>query len=170
MIATPVWRDASEGDTMSPPMPTRYCGKFWDDFAVGQEFWTGGRTVTEADVLAFSGLTGDFNPLHVDEEFARKKGPFGTRIPHGPLVHDMYLGLLDRLGLVAGTALAFLELRWKFLIPVLIGDTVHARVVVRAKRETAKPDRGIVTFGVALLNQRDEPVQEGEHVLLLARR
>ncbi len=155
---------------MSPPMPTHYCGKFWDDFTVGQEFWTGGRTVAEADVLAFSGLTGDFNPLHVDEEFAREKGPFGTRIPHGPLVHDMYLGLLDRLGLVAGTALAFLELRWKFLAPVLVGDTVHARVVVHAKRETAKADRGIVTFGVVLLNQRDEPVQEGEHVLMLARR
>ncbi|MEK6711850.1 MAG: MaoC/PaaZ C-terminal domain-containing protein, partial [Nitrospinota bacterium] len=88
-----------------------YSGKFWEELKVGQEFWTGGRTVTEGDVLAFSGLTGDFNPLHVDEEFARTS-PFGTRVPHGPLIHDMYLGLLDRLGLLAGTALAFLELRW----------------------------------------------------------
>ena len=149
-------------------MPKSYAGKFWDELVVGQEFWTGGRTVTEGDVLAFSGLTGDFNPLHVDEEFARTS-PFGTRVPHGPLIHDMYLGLLDRLGLVAGTAMAFLELRWKFLAPVLVGDTVHARVVVQDKREVSKPDRGIVTFAVTLFNQRREPVQEGEHVLLLAR-
>ena len=154
---------------MLSPMPKSYGGKSWDELAVGQEFWTGGRTVTEGDVLAFSGLTGDFNPLHVDEEFARTS-PFGTRVPHGPLIHDMYLGLLDRLGLVAGTAMAFLELRWKFLAPVLVGDTVHARVVVGAKREVSKPDRGIVTFAVTLFNQRGEPVQEGEHLLLLARR
>ncbi|KRT72322.1 MAG: MaoC-related acyl dehydratase [Candidatus Rokubacteria bacterium CSP1-6] len=149
-------------------MPKSYSGKSWDELVVGQEFWTGGRTVTEGDVLAFAGLTGDYNPLHVDEEFARTS-PFKTRVPHGPLIHDMYLGLMDRLGLVAGTALAFLELRWKFLAPVLMGDTVHARVTVRDKREVKKPDRGIVTFAVTLFNQRGEAVQEGEHVLLLAR-
>jgi len=154
---------------MVASMPKAYGGKFWNELMVGQEFWTGGRTVTEGDVLAFSGLTGDFNPLHVDEEFARTS-PFRTRVPHGPLIHDMYLGLLDRLGLIAGTALAFLELRWKFLAPVLVGDTVHARVVVQAKREVEKRDRGIVTFAVTLFNQREEPVQEGEHILLLARR
>ena len=89
-------------------MPKAYGGKFWDELMAGQEFWTGGRTVTEGDVLAFSGLTGDFNPLHVDEEFAHTS-PFRTRVPHGPMIHDMYLGLLDRLGLIAGTALAFLD-------------------------------------------------------------
>ena len=154
---------------MLSPMPKSYSGRSWDELTVGQEFWTGGRTVTEGDVLAFSGLTGDFNPLHVDEEFARTS-PFGTRVPHGPLIHDMYLGLLDRLGLVAGTALAFLELRWKFLAPVLVSDTIHARVTVQAKREVSKLDRGIVTFAVTLFNQRGEPVQEGEHTLLLARK
>jgi acyl dehydratase len=151
-------------------MAKHYRGRSWDELAVGQEFWTGGRTVTESDVLAFSGLTGDFNPLHTDEEFARTESPFGRRVPHGPLIHDMYLGLLDRLGLIQGTALAFLELRWKFLAPVFVGDTIHARVSVHAKREVKKPDRGIVTFAVTLFNQRGEPVQEGEHVLLLARR
>ena len=82
---------------------------------------------------------------------------------YNPLVYG------HRLGLLAGTALAFLELRWKFLAPVLVGDTIHARVVVGAKREVSKPDRGIVTFAVTLFNQRGEPVQEGEHTLLLAR-
>jgi acyl dehydratase len=148
----------------------RYRGKTWDELEVGQEFWTGGRTVTESDVLAFSGVTGDFNPLHTDEEFARAHSPFGTRIPHGPLIHDMYLGLLDRLGLVEGTALAFLELRWAFLAPVLVGDSVHARVAVRDRRESRKPDRGRVVLAVTIFNQRGETVQEGEHVLLVARR
>ncbi|MBI2528960.1 MAG: MaoC family dehydratase N-terminal domain-containing protein [Candidatus Rokubacteria bacterium] len=151
-------------------MPKTYRGRTWDELTVDQEFWTGGRTVTEGDVLGFSGLTGDFNPLHTDEEFARAASPFGTRVPHGPLVHDMYLGLLDRLGLVEGTALAFLELRWKFLAPVLVGDSVHARVRIREKRELKKPDRGIVTFAITLFNQRSEPVQEGEHTLLMLRR
>src|SRR3989337_4560958 len=80
---------------MLPRMPKSYSGKSWDELVVGQEFWTGGRTVTEGDVLAFAGLTGDYNPLHVDEEFARTS-PFKTRVPHGPLIHDMYLGLMDR--------------------------------------------------------------------------
>jgi acyl dehydratase len=151
-------------------MAKAYSGKCWDDLVVGQEFWTGGRTVSECDVLAFSGVTGDFNPLHTDEEFARAASPFGTRVPHGPLIHDMYLGLVDRLGLFAGTALAFLEIRWKFLAPVLVGDTIHARIAIQAKRELKKADRGIVIFAVTLFNQREEPVQEGEHVLVLARR
>ena len=113
-------------------MPKRYRGKSWDELEVGHESWTGARTVTEGDILGFSGLTGDFNPLHTDEEFAQTVGPFGTRVPHGPLIHDMYLGLLDRLGLVEGTAMAFLELRWKFLAPILVGDSIHARVIVKA--------------------------------------
>lgn len=150
-------------------MPKRYRGKSWDELEVGEEHWTGGRTVTEGDVLGFSGLTGDFNPLHTDEEFARTS-PFRTRVPHGPLIHDLYFGLLDRLGLIEGTALAFLELRCRFVAPVLAGDTIHARVRVANKREARKPDRGVVAFAVTLFNQRDEPVQEAEHVLLLARR
>jgi acyl dehydratase len=149
-------------------MPAHYRGRTWDELGIGDEFWTAARTVTESDVQTFSGLTADFNPLHTDEEFARRS-PFGTRVPHGPLIHDMYLGLVDRLGLIQGTALAFLELRWKFLAPVLVGDTIHCRVVVGDKRETRKSDRGVVTFAVTMFNQRDEPVQEGEHVLLIAR-
>ena len=126
------------------------------------------RHIDQARVDAYARAARDPNPIHVDEEFARTS-PFKTRVPHGPLIHDMYLGLMDRLGLVAGTAMAFLELRWKFLAPVLMGDTVHERVTVRDKRETKKPDRGIVTFAVTLFNQRGEPVQESEHVLMLAR-
>jgi len=151
-------------------MPKRYRGKTWDELEVGQEFWTGARTVTESDVLTYAGLSGDFNPLHVDEEFAKTVGPFGVRIPHAPLFVDFYLGLLDQLGIVRGTALAFLELRWKFLSPVIMGDTVHARITVQSKREVKKPDRGVVTLAITMFNQKEEPVQEGEQILWLIRR
>jgi acyl dehydratase len=156
--------------TLEKIIPNTHRGKYWDELTVDQEFWTGGRTVTEGDILAFSGLTGDFNPLHTDEEFARANSPFGTRVPHGPLISDMYWGLLDRLGLVEGTGLALLKNSWEFLAPVLVGDTVRARIIVRAKKEMKKPDRGFVTFAVTLLNQRGESVQEGEQVALIARR
>src|SRR3972149_8693768 len=107
---------------MLPRMPKSYSGKSWDELVVGQEFWTGGRTVTEGDVLAFAGLTGDYNPLHVDEEFARTS-PFKTRVPHGPLIHDMYLGLMDRLGRGAGGGLGLLGVGWGWLAPrLLVGN------------------------------------------------
>lgn len=148
----------------------RYSGKTWDEFVVGEEFWTGARTVTEHDVLAFSGLTGDYNPLHVDEEFCREVGPFKTRIPHGPLVHDMVLGLLDRIGILQGTALAMLGLEVRFLAPVFIGDTIHARIVVKEKKATRHEDRGIGCFAITLFNQQNEAVQKVEHTFMLKRR
>ncbi len=146
-----------------------YPGKTWDQFAVGEEFWTGARTVTEHDLLSFSGLTGDYNPLHVDEEFCKQTGPFKTRIPHGPLIHDMFLGLLDRVGILQGTALAMLELRVKFVAPVFIGDTINARVVMKEKRPTQKANVGIGQFAVTIYNQRDEAVQEVQHTFMLTR-
>ena len=146
----------------------RYLGKTWDEFVIGDEFWTGARTVTEHDLLTFSGLTGDYNPLHVDEEFCKGTGPFKTRIPHGPMVHDMYLGLLDRVGILQGTALAMLELRVEFVAPVFIGDTIHARIVVKEKKPTQNANRGIGRFAVTIFNQRDEAVQEVQHTFMLA--
>lgn len=146
-----------------------YLGKTWDEFVVSTELWTGGRTITEHDLQTFSGLTGDYNPLHTDEEFSRATSPFKSRIPHGPMVHDLYLGLLDRIGILQGTALAMLELRCKFLAPVHLGDTVHARVVVKDKKPTKQADRGIVAFAVTLFNQANVVVQEIEHVFLLRR-
>ncbi len=147
----------------------QYAGKTWDEFVVDEEFWTGARTVTEHDLVAFAGLTGDYNPLHVDEEFCKHVGPFATRIPHGPLIHDMYLGLLDRIGILQGTALAMLELRVEFLAPVFVGDTIHARVVLTQKRPTQKADRGIGKFAITLFNQREQAVQEVQHTFMLRR-
>ncbi len=142
---------------------------YWDDFEPGAEWATQGRTVTEADVVAFACLSGDFNPLHVDAEFARGT-PFGERIAHGLLGLSIGSGLTSRLGIIEGTTIAFLGLEWAFKGVVRLGDTITVRLRVEDKRETSKPDRGIVRFATTIVNQRDEVVQEGTQTLLMLRR
>ena len=141
----------------------------FEDFEVGTETVTDSRTVTEADVVAFAGLSGDYNPLHVDAEFARST-PFGERIAHGLLGLAIASGLVSRTGAIEGTTLAFVGMEWRFTAPVLLGDTITVRSRVADKRETSKPDRGIVRFDVEVVNQRGEVVQEGTQTLLMKRR
>lgn len=141
----------------------------FEEFEVGHEWTTQGRTVTEADVVAFAALSGDTNPLHVDAQFARTT-PFGERIAHGVLGLSIVTGLISKLGIIEGTTIAFLGLEWSFRAPILFGDTITVRSRVSDKRETSKPDRGIVSFSVELVNQRGEVVQEGKQTLLMRRR
>lgn len=143
---------------------------YFEDFAVGQRFATPARTVTEADVVNFAGVSGDFNPIHTDAEFARAT-PFGQRIAHGLLVLAMLTGLRQRTGHFEGSILAWMEIRsYKFLKPVFIGDTVRGESEVLEKHETSKPDRGVVVQRVQVYNQRNELVQEGQFVTLVRRR
>src|SRR3954467_85242 len=79
-------------------------GMFFDEFELGQSWDSPARTITEADVTLFAGFSGDFNPLHTDEEFA-KTTQFGGRIFHGPGVFAIATGLESRLGLKEGTAI-----------------------------------------------------------------
>jgi acyl dehydratase len=144
-------------------------GRYFDDLEVGQEFWSSGRTVTEHDIAQFSGLSGDFNPLHVDAELG-KASVFGERVPHGPLGILYALGGYDRIGIVEGVAVAFLGINWRFLEPMRIGDTVRTKVTVQELKETRHADRGVLTMLVQLHNQRDEVVQEGEHTFMIRRR
>lgn len=142
---------------------------WFEDFEVGAETVTDSRTVTEADIVAFAGLSGDYNPLHVDAEFA-KSTPFGERIAHGLLGLAIASGLVSRTGSIEGTTLAFLGMEWRFTKAVLIGDTITVRSRVAETRETSKPDRGIVRFAVQVVNQHGEVVQEGTQTLLMRRR
>lgn len=145
-------------------------GLYFDDLSVGQRLITPARTVTEADIINFAGVSGDFNPIHTDAEFARST-PFGQRIAHGLLVLAMLTGLRQRSGAFEGTLLAWLELRsYRFLKPVYIGDTVRGEAEISELRESRKPDRGVVIQRVRVYNQRDEVVQEGEFVTLMRRR
>jgi acyl dehydratase len=145
-------------------------GLYWEEWDIGAEFESPGRTVTEADIVMFSGLSGDYNPLHTNEEFCRQTA-FGTRIAHGPLVYAIAAGLLFQLHLYDDTLIAFLGFEdLRFTRPVMAGDTIHARVKVLEKRETSRPERGIMKRRLHVLNQRGEVVQEGVQTFLLKRK
>jgi acyl dehydratase len=142
--------------------------RYFDDIAVGEEYESPGRTVTEADIVIFAGLSGDYNVLHTDAELM-KRSSFGERIAHGLLGLTIQSGLLSR-GMAPYALVAFAGLRWKFKAPIKIGDTIRVSARVSAKRETGKADRGLVVLERKVLNQRDEVVQEGETDLLVERR
>lgn len=132
---------------------------FFDDLEVGQEWVSLGRTITEADIVNFAGLSGDFNPMHIDHEFARST-PFRKPIAHGLLVLSIGSGL----GLYSPPmrTMAILEIKeWRFVEPVFVGDTVHVRTKVLAKEERSRGKRGLVTWQRQIINQDGKIVQEG---------
>ena len=132
-------------------------GLTYEEFELGAVFNAQARTITEADVVRFAGLSGDFNPIHTDAE-AAKIGPFGERIAHGMLTVAISTGLANMTGLMAGTTIALMEQTIKYKNAVKFGDTVRLQMEVIEKRETSKPDRGIVKLAARMLNQRDEVV------------
>jgi acyl dehydratase len=142
---------------------------FYEDYALGDEFVTPARTVTEADVTMFAALSGDYNRLHTDAEYAAQ-GPFGERIAHGLLGLSMVIGLAFRTEIDPDGAVAFLGLSWKFTGPIKFGDTVHATIRITDMRPTRHPERGIIVQSTQLLNQRGEIVQSGELTMMLKRR
>jgi acyl dehydratase len=143
---------------------------YFEDVEVGFRFETPRRTVTEADLMAFAGVSGDFNPLHTDAVFAADS-IYGERIAHGALVLSLATGLRQRVGLFDGTLMGLLEIRsWHFRAPVLIGDTIRIANEVTELRPTSKPDRGIMVHRVEVTKQDDTVAAEGELVMLLRRR
>ncbi len=144
-------------------------GRCWEDFKVGEVLVTGRRTVDAGDVSRYAGLSGDFNPLHTDEEFA-KTTPFGTRVAHGILTLAISNGQQNLAGWFEGTTIALLGLdKVRFTAPVKFGDSIHTEMTVRETRATSKPDRGVVGFDVTMKNQRGEAVLTYETSLLLRR-
>ncbi|TMJ01704.1 MAG: dehydratase [Alphaproteobacteria bacterium] len=141
-------------------------GRTYEEFEVGQRFETPHRTVTEADIDSFAGLTADFNPVHMDDVFAAENG-FGGRITHGPMIVGMAFGLASRADVMDGTVLALLEIGWKFIKPVRPGDTISAIFTVIEKRPTRAPDRGVVTLQIDVLNQHGDVVQTGTATALI---
>jgi len=144
-------------------------GHYFEEFEIGYTIVSPARTITEHDVCAFAGLSGDFNPLHTDAEYARDT-PFGERIAHGVLGLAIATGLASRLGFIDGTTLAFLGVDWKFRKPILLGDTVHVVIAATDKRAQAAMGGGIVTFDVRVVNQREEVVQKGDWKILVRSR
>ena len=145
-------------------------GIYWEEWEVGKSFTTAARTITETDVVNFAGISGDYNPLHINEEYC-KNTQFGTRIAHGPLIYAVAAGLLFQLHLYDDTLIAFLGFEsLKFTKPVKINDTIYAKVTVTEVTETSKPDRGVMKRVLQVFNQRDEVVQEGIQAFLVKRK
>ena len=142
-------------------------GLYFEDFEEGMALETRGRTITETDIVAFAGLSGDFNPMHTDATYARNT-QFGQRVAHGLLGLSIASGLSYQLGFLEGTVLAFTGLDWKFRAPMFIGDTIRVQVKVTKKREMKAAGGGFVTFDVKVLNQDDAVTQKGEWTILVA--
>jgi acyl dehydratase len=133
--------------------------KFYEDVEVGQEWESPGRTVTEADIVAFAGVSGDFNPIHVDHEFARTS-LFRRPVAHGLLVLSISSGLGAHAP--AMRTVAFLGIReWKFVGPVFPGDTVHVRSKLLEKEARGRGRRAVLTWQRQIINQEGKVVQEG---------
>ncbi len=143
-------------------------GRLFQEFTVGQRFRTPGRTITEGDIGDFAGLTGDYNPVHTDEVFARETD-FGGRVAHGPMGIGIAFGLAARLDLIDGTVIALLGVTWDFKAPVRPGDTIHAEIEVTETRAVRHPERGLLGLSVALVNQDGVTAQAGTARLLMRR-
>lgn len=132
----------------------------YEDFRVGAEYTTGERAIDDASIRAFAELSGDLNPLHLDDDYAAST-VYGGRIAHGVLGLALATGLVSATHLTRGTLVAFLGLAWDYRAPLRPGDRVSARLAVQEKRRTSRGDRGLVRLAVQLLNQRGEVTQEG---------
>jgi 3-hydroxybutyryl-CoA dehydratase len=144
-------------------------GQYWfEDLTVGDHYDTGHIVVTEAHIVGFAGLSGDFFDLHMDDEFARAHG-FPARVAHGLLGLAMADGLKNRSS-VRIVATASLGWNWNFRGPVFAGDRIGVAVRVAAKRLSSNGGRGILTLGFIVRNQRGEIVQEGETTLITPRK
>lgn len=141
---------------------------FFEDIFVGDQFVTPARTVTETDISMAVSLSGHYQPIFVDEEFA-KKSPYGGRIAPGEMTLGIEAGLVARMGTLENS-LGLLDIRLKFLNPVRAGDTLHVELEVLDKKETSKPDRGVITFRDVVKNQRGEIVMEDTRVSMYRRR
>lgn len=144
-------------------------GLYFEDFETAGELRTRGRTITEADIVTFAGVTGDFVELHTNEEYA-KQTKFGARIAHGALIFSISIGLATRTNLLDDTLLAFAGVdKLRFVAPVFIGDTIYATKKVAERRELG-PDLGTVVFETRVLNQRNELVLAYFDKMVLKRR
>jgi acyl dehydratase len=143
-------------------------GKYLNDFVVGEEYISPSRTITETDVVMFAAMTGDYNEIHTSTEFA-KGNHFRQRVVHGLLCLAISHGLLFRLGLLEGTALAFLAVEeWRFKAPIFIGDTIVAKFKVLANKPSSKdPQRGALRLLTQVVKQDGTIAQEGVQTIMM---
>ncbi len=140
--------------------------RYFEDYELGAQRLTGGRTITETDIVLHAGQTGDFYPHHMDAEWCKTQ-EFGQRVAHGTLIFSVAVGMTA--GAVNPAAFSYGYDRLRFIKPVFIGDTISARVIIAEKREHKRPDHGIVVERLEVVNQRRETVLVCDHLLLVQR-
>lgn len=141
-------------------------GRYFEEFVVGEVLVTAARTLTETDIVNFAGLSGDYNQIHTDAEFAAKD-TFGQRVAHGLLVQSMASGLAVQSGIIEGTVLAFRELTAKFSLPVFIGDTIHVKIEIIGTKALPRLGGGNIVMKTSVFNQHGKIVQRGEWTMLV---
>jgi acyl dehydratase len=144
----------------------QYRGHYFEEFEIGQQTATVSRTITETDIVNFAGLSGDYNQIHTDAEFAAKD-TFGKRVAHGLLVQSIATGLMVQSGVIEGTVLAFRELSAKFSLPVFIGDTIHVEAKITDKKALPRLGGGHINIRYSVLNQDGKTIQRGDWVMLV---
>lgn len=144
-------------------------GLYFEELLEGLAIESRGRTIGEADLINFAGISGDFNPLHTDADYA-KMTQFGARVAHGALVFSVATGLAYQLGFMEGTVIAFLGFEMKLRAPVFIGDTIKVVASVTKRRAMPSAGGGMVTLDVKVLNQKGETVQKGEWTVMVKSR
>jgi len=152
------------------PLPPAQRGMYFEEFQVGQRIVTAGRTVTETDIVTFAGLSGDFNQIHIDEEYS-KSTPFSARVAHGLLGLSMASGLVVQTGFMEGTIMAFREVNeWKFIKPIYIGDTIRVETEVKETKAIPRIGGGSIVISLDVKNQKGETSMKGTWTALIAGR
>lgn len=141
-------------------------GLYYEEFEIDASVESVGRTITEADIVQFAMLSGDWNQIHTDAEYSKSQ-MIGERIAHGLLVLSVATGLATRLGFMEDTVMAFMGLEWEFRAAVKIGDTVRMRATIAEKKDMPRLGGGYVTFKVEILNQEGTRVQRGTWKVLV---
>ena len=145
-------------------------GLYFEDFEVGRQIVTVGRTIAESDIFNFAGFSGDYNQIHTDAEFA-KGTPFGQRVAHGLLGLSIASGLAMRTGMLEGTVIAFREINnWKFVNPVFIGDTIHVEMEVAETKALPRIGGGSVVITLDVKKQSGETIMKGNWTVLVMSR
>lgn len=156
-------------DSDDAPRPSQHVGFYYDDFEVGMEWRTRQRLITQTDVANFASLSWDLNPLHFDEEYCRQHSSSGLPIAHVGFGVAVISGLLQSLEVTAKTLLTFVGFRLTVRQSIRVGDIVHAVARVEKKHPSTKDDRGLLVFGIHLLNDAEDIVQKGTAKILFRR-
>lgn len=142
---------------------------YYEDLEIPMRLMSTGRTITESDATMFCMVSGDWNPLHCDDEFA-KTTMFGKRVVAGVFGFAVLAGMFTRWGIFEESGLAMLSIEdWVFKEPIFIGDTIKVEMIIESKRLTSKGDKGVIQRAFSLINQHGRVVQAGKSPMLIAR-